>query len=118
MTQVEFTSELKNRNITYTNKLTKWGSGYWTIDGVHYRMSDHRKPSDHFTSYVYGETDFSNYETMLEVVFQNVEKKNEVRHLTYEQQETLGYGRYLQENDIESFNNWINYHPDFYELNK
>jgi hypothetical protein len=118
MTQVEFTTELEKREIRFTNKLTVWGSGYWTIDGVHYRMSDHRKPSDHFTSYVFGETDFSNFSEMLEVVLNNVEKKNEVRHLTYEQQETLSYGRYLQENNIESFNNWVKHHSDFYELNK
>jgi hypothetical protein len=120
MTQVEFTSELEIRNIRYTNKLTKWGSGYWTIDGAHYRMSDHRKPIDTLDSYKFGVNDFleSDYTGILTVVLQNVEERNETRHLTYEQKETLSYGRYLQKNDVESFNNWINYNADFYELNK
>jgi len=118
MTQLEFTSELEKNNINYKSKLTKWGSSYWVIDGMNYRMADHRKPSDHVSIYVFGKNDFSNYENMFKVVLKNVEKKNEVRHLTYEQQQVLSYGRYLQENDIETYNNWINHHPEFKELNK
>lgn len=118
MTQSEFIKELDHKNIRFTNKLTKWGSGYWMIDGKKYRMADHRKPSDHFTNYVYGENDFSNFNEMLNKVIENVKSENEVRHLTYEQRDMLGYGTYLLENNPVEFKNWIKYHAEFNELNK
>lgn len=116
MTHTEFKAELDNREIRNSYKLTKWGSQYWTIDGVQYRMSDHRKPDGYFTSYVFGETDFSDYALMLNVVVSNVAEKDKVRHLSYEEREILHYGRYLQENQPKRFNNWVAYHPEFHEL--
>lgn len=115
MKKSEFISEISKQNVPLSCKLTKWGSEYWTIDGIRYRVSDHRKEG--ISMYEYGINDFSDYGHMMGVVLKNIEKENEFRHLTYDQKEMLKYGRFLMEDDMDEFNNWIKYHEEFNELN-
>ncbi len=116
MNKSEFKAELRKLDVMFTDKVTKWGSEYWTIDGSGYRHSDHRKPEGSFTKYIFGENDFAEYSDMIVKVRINVEKKNITRHLSYDDREVLGYGQYLESTDPELFNTWINHHPNFYEL--
>lgn len=112
----KFISELHRLDVRHTYKCTKWGSEYWSINGINYRLSDHRKPEYNVTSYIFGKNDFDNYDSLLNKVIEDYNEDNKIKHLTFEQKEILFRGEYLKINDPDTFDKYIAVHPDFFDI--
>jgi hypothetical protein len=78
----ELISELKLAEISCTYELSHvWGSQYFTVDGRHFRVSNHSKKTD--ISYEYGVNDFNTVDDLRNRIIElgyNLSDKTELKN--------------------------------------